>query len=118
MHIIINSQYNYRISHKGLLQQCHKQHNVAVTVLLLPPPVTKADTKRSSQCPVFSQSPPDRRPNDKYPVNTSHRSDLCKNVSLQCYLVATVIHIQSVCSQICVCTHVVHNMATVVGLRK
>ena len=29
--------------------------------------------------------------------------DLCKNVSLQCYLVATVIHIQSVRSQTCVC---------------
>ena len=31
--------------------------------------------------------------------------DLCKNVSLQCYLVATVLHIQSVCSQICVYIH-------------
>jgi len=29
-------------------------------------------------------------------VNISHRSDLCKNVSLRCYLVATVIHIQPV----------------------
>jgi hypothetical protein len=34
--------------------------------------------------------------NGKYPVNTSHRSNLCKTVSLQCYLVATVIHTQSV----------------------
>ena len=30
----------------------------------------------------------------------------CKNVSLQCYLVATVIHIQSQCSQICVRIHI------------
>ena len=51
-------------------------------------------------------TPSHRRPNDKYPVNTSHRSDLCKNVSLQCYFVATVIHIQSVRSQICVYTHI------------
>ena len=55
--------------------------------------------KRSVQCHVLAQSAPDRRPNSKYPVNTSHRSDLCKKVSLQCYLVTTVIHIQSVCSQ-------------------
>jgi hypothetical protein len=26
------------------------------------------------QCHVFAQSPPERRSNDKYPVNTSHRS--------------------------------------------
>ena len=49
-----------------------------------------------------NQSPPGRRPNDKYPVNTSHRSVLRKNVSLQCYLVATVIYLQSVRSQICI----------------
>ena len=30
-------------------------------------------------------------------------TDLCKNSALQCYLVATVIYINSVCSQICVC---------------
>ena len=41
--------------------------------------------------------------------------DLHRNVSLQCYLVATVIHIQSVLSQICVCVCVyvytyIHNI--------
>jgi len=49
---------------------------------------------------------PGRRHNDKYPVNTPHRSDLCIKVSLQCYLVATVIHIQSVRSQcVYICTY-------------
>ena len=52
----------------------------------------KKTLKRSAQCHVFAQSPPGRRPNEKYPFNTSHRSDLCKNVSLQCDLVATVFH--------------------------
>ena len=56
--------------------------------------------KRSIECHVLAQSPPGRRPNDKYPVNTSHRSDLCKNVSLQCCLVATVMHIQRLHSHI------------------
>ena len=51
--------------------------------------------ERLVQCHVFAQSPPGRRPNDKYPV-ISHGSDLCKNVSLQCHLVATEIHIQPV----------------------
>jgi len=31
--------------------------------------------------------------------------DLCKNVSLKCYLVATVIHVQSVRIQTCVLIH-------------
>jgi len=31
--------------------------------------------------------------------------DLCKNVSLQCYLVATVNRTKSVRSQMCVCVH-------------
>ena len=66
----------------------------------------KQTVKCSVQCHVFVLSPTGRRPNDKYPVSTSHRSDLCKNVSLQCYLVATVIHIHSLCSQICVLVYI------------
>jgi len=42
----------------------------------------KEDCKTFVQCHVFAQSPPGRRLNDKYPGNTAHRSDLCKNVSL------------------------------------
>jgi len=52
--------------------------------------------------------------NDKYPVNTSHRSDLCADVSLRCYLAATVIHTQSVHSQI----HILHSTDTVVVQKK
>ena len=44
----------------------------------------KKSVKRSVQCHLFARTPPDRRHSDKYPVNTLHRSDLCKNVSLQC----------------------------------
>ena len=76
----------------------------------------KSTAKRSAQCDVFAQSPPGRRPNDKYPVNTSHRSDLCKYVSLHCDLVATVIHIQSVRSQMCgYISTCLHNTLTLVG---
>ena len=64
----------------------------------------KKTVERFAPRHVFAQSPPCRRPNDKYPINTLHRSDLCKKVSLQSYLVATVSHIQSVHSQICVYT--------------
>jgi len=75
---------------------------------------TAGIAKRSVQCHVvFAHSPPDRSLNAKHPVNTSHRFDLCKNVSLQCYLVATVIHIQSV--HVCVYIHIVHNIGTLVG---
>jgi hypothetical protein len=65
---------------------------VAVTGLLLLPVQMKI-VKRSAQCDILAQSPPGRRPNDKYQVKTSYRSDLCQIVSLRCYLVATVIHI-------------------------
>ena len=49
--------------------------------------------------PVTARPAPHRQ--ISYPVSTSHRSDLCKNVSLQCHLVATVIHRPSVSSQTC-----------------
>jgi len=65
----------------------------------------KQTVKRSAQCHVLAQSPSGRRPNDKYPVNTSYSSDLCKNVTPQCYLIAMVVHTQSVRCQICVYTH-------------
>ena len=66
--------------------------------------VHKKTAKRFVQCHVFAQSPPDRRSSDKCPVQSILRiaPDLCANVSLQCYLVATVIHIQSILSQKCV----------------
>ena len=46
--------------------------------------------------------------------------DLLKNVSLQCYLVSTVIRIQSLRSQVRVHihTHVLHNTETLVGQKK
>jgi hypothetical protein len=43
---------------------------------------------------------------------------LCTNVSLKCYLVATVIHIQSVRSQICVYIHILHSTETLVQQNK
>ena len=44
--------------------------------------------------------------------------DLCKNVSQQCYLVAAVIHIQSVCHQIVhIYTHILRNIEMLVEQR-
>jgi hypothetical protein len=60
----------------------------------------KRRLKRNVQCHVFAQSPPGRRPNVKYPVN-----NLCKNVSLAVLFVATIIHTQSLRSQMCLCIH-------------
>ena len=98
---------------KDLLQECDKKENLAVSVAAATASCLKRKTvKRSVQCHVFAQPPPSRRPNDKYPVNTSHCPDLCKTVSLQCYLVATVIHIQS---DVCLYTHIPHNIEMMVG---
>ena len=100
--IIITAQYNYYISNKGHLKECKTNKMWQLLGCCCCFLFQKQTVNRSAQCHVLVQSPPHRRSNDKYPVNTSHRSDLCKNVSLQCYLVATVIHIQSLCSQMCV----------------
>ena len=106
------------ISSKGLLQECDKEENVAVTVGCYCFLFQKQTVKRSAQCHIFAQSPPARRPNDKYPVNTSHLSDLRKNVSLQCYLVAKVIRIQSVRCQGCIYRNILHNIEKLVGQKK
>jgi hypothetical protein len=84
---INNAKYNYYIFNKCLLEECGKGENMAVTAAATTFCLNKKTVKRSVQCHVFAHSPPDRRPNDKYPVNTSHRSDLCNSVSLQCYWV-------------------------------
>ena len=95
----------YCISSECLLEESNKEENLTVSVGCYYFLFGKKTVTPSVPCHVFAQSPPDRRPNDKYPVNTSHRSDLCKNVSLNCYLVATIMHIQSVSSQKCVYLH-------------
>jgi hypothetical protein len=66
MHIIyndiINVYYNtYYICNKGFLDVCDKQQNMAVTMLLLlPPPVSKADCK--TFCPMSFIGPVTPRP--------------------------------------------------------
>jgi len=110
-YVTINAQYMYCIPNKGLPEECDKRtrgSNWGCYCFLF----HKQTVQRSIQCHVFAQSPPGRCPNDKYPVNSSHRTDLCKSVSLRCCLVATVIHTQSPRSQVCV--HVRHNMETLV----
>jgi len=80
----------------------------------------KKTVKRFVQCHVFAQSPPGRRSSDKCPVQSTFRTgpDLCKNVSLQYYLVATVIHIQSLHSQICVYTRIFFTIEMLFGQKK
>ena len=74
---------NYYLYNDGLLKQCDKKETVAVTVGIYCFLFEKT-VKSFVQRHVLVQSPPDQHTNDKYPDETSHRSDLCKNVSLQC----------------------------------
>jgi hypothetical protein len=101
---------------KSLLEECDKEENGLLLLLLLP--VWKSRLNRSAQCHVLAHAPPDRRPNDKYPVNNSPRSVLCKNVSLQCCLEAAVVHIQYVRCQMCVYTDVLHSVETLIEQKK
>ena len=69
-HIIIYFIYN-----KGHFEECDKEENVEVMgyyYLLFEQKIVK----RFVHCHISAQSPPDRHPSDKYPVNTSHRSQL------------------------------------------
>ena len=82
-------------------------------------PVTKRILyKRSVQCHVFAQLPPGRHPINKYPFNTSHRSRFVQKFFTPYYLVATVIHIVSTQSKICVCLYIhTHARTFFVALR-
>ena len=63
--------------------------------------------KSFDQCHLFAHSPPDRRPNNKYPVKHFVTLLICvKMFHSQYYLVATVIHVRSVRSQIRVCVRI------------
>jgi len=48
-------------------------------------------------------------------INVQSKLRTAPDISLQCYLVATVIHIQSLRSQICVYIHTLFNLETLVG---
>jgi hypothetical protein len=73
VYCIINAQYNYCKSNKGLLEKWDKDENMEVTGVANTF-FSKGRLKHFVQCHVFAQSPPGRHPNDKYPLNTSHRS--------------------------------------------
>jgi len=74
---------------------------------------------RFVQSHVFARSPPGRHLSHKYPVNTSQRSTfVSKMFHSRYYLVATTILVQSLRSQICALTHVIHNIGALVGQNK
>ena len=70
----MNALYNNYMSSKDLLEECNREENVVATGVATMSCLKKKTVKRSVQYHVFVQSPPGRRPNDKYPANTSHRS--------------------------------------------
>jgi hypothetical protein len=62
--------------------------------------------KRSVPCHATAQSPPGRGPKGNIQSTIRNAPDLRESVSVHCYLVATIIHIQSVHIQICACVSV------------
>lgn len=111
----INSQYNYYIDSKELLKECDKESNLEVTA--------------GCYCFLFTQKTVNPLPNVTYSPSLRQTGastiniqstlriapDLCKIVSLQFYLVATVVHIQPLVSRIH--TLVLHNIETLVFQR-
>ena len=69
-----NAYYDYYISNQDLLQECDKEENMAVTGASVTYCLKRRLYNALSSVTVFAHSPPGRCPDDKYPVNTSHRS--------------------------------------------
>ena len=86
----------------------------------LPQMFNKGTVKCFVQCHIFAHSLPGPCPNDKHPVNTSNHSRYCvKMFHSQCYLVAMVIHIQTLSSHIYAHVHIFsHNTVMLVGQKK
>ena len=109
--IIINAFYNYfkgyllyYISIKpssNVMRKKEIRSNCRCYNFLL----EKKTVKLFVQCHIFAQSRAGRYPNDKYPANTSHGSDLCKNVSLA-VLFGSNDSSYTVFTQMCVCIHI------------
>jgi hypothetical protein len=71
----------------------------------------KKIAKRSVQCHVFTQSPPGRHPSEPFAL-----FQICvKRFHWQYYLVAAVIHIQYLRSQMCVYAHIIRNIEMPIG---
>ena len=72
----------------------------------------KKTVKRAVQCHVFAQSPPGRRPSDKYRVKTSHSFRFVFAVLFGSKGNSFTVSAQS---GMCLCTHILHNAQTLVG---
>jgi hypothetical protein len=75
----------------------------------------KKIVKHSVQCHIFTQSPPGRRPSDKYRVKTSHGSRFVFAVLFGSNGNSLTVSAQS---EMCMYTHVLHNIQTLVGPKK
>ena len=90
-----NINYNYYISNEVLPEECDEEENVATGGCFY-------FLFENKTVKHFVQSPPGRRPIDKYPVSTSHHIKMFQS---QYYMVVTVIHTQSLRSHMCVYVH-------------
>jgi hypothetical protein len=108
MSIKLIAYCNYYISNKDLLKEFSKEENLGVNGA-----VTASYLKRRLQNILSNVTySPSHHQTGAPTINIQSTfrtaSDLCKNVSLQCYFLATAVHIQSVRCQTCV--HVLHNI--------
>ena len=104
-HYIINSQHNSCISNGGLLEEYDKEQNMAVTVA-----AAASCLNRRLYNVLFNVTYWVRHRQSGTPMtniqSTLRTPPICvRMIHSQRYLVATVIHIQSVHSQMCVYTY-------------
>ena len=119
-YIIINAWYSYYISNKFHLEECDKKVHVEVTVI-----ATTSCSNRRLQNVLSNITYSPSHHQAAAPViiiQSTFRTapDLCKKFHSHYHLVATVIYIESLRSQICVCicAHILHNIQALVGEKK
>jgi hypothetical protein len=114
LYCIINAQYNYYISNNGLLEECDKEENVEVTgaatasCVKFLSNVTYSPSHRQAGTPII---------NTQSTLRTA--PDLCKNVSLAVLFGSNGnSYTTSKQSDMCIHTHILHNIGTLVGQKK
>ena len=117
--ILINSYYNYIINAEYNISLIKSSFRNAIrcgsTCFMFEEKIVECFV----QCHVFAWSPSGRRPNDKYPVNTSHPFDVCTDVSLAVLFgsngnSSTV----STRSDLCIYTYFLHSVEKLAGQKK
>jgi hypothetical protein len=99
---IIDAEYNHYICNNGFLDKCDNQENLELNGDAIASCLKRTSQNSLSNVTHSSSHRQSSAPAINIQSTLRTASDLCKTFHIQYDLVVTVIHIQSVRSQICV----------------